>query len=103
MIKAIKIICLQCHGKKNGKKYNNKQNYFCKDCKKQFIEPSERSQNGRKAEILTTIVRMLVRGVGIRDIRSILAVSYHTIYKVIRSLVSDCKPRKTHYGTLAVD
>lgn len=40
---------------------------------------------------------------GIRDIRSILAVRCHTIYKVIRSLVTDCKPRKTHYGTLEVD
>jgi len=42
--KVIKIICPHCYGKsikKNGKKYNHRQNYFCKDCKKQFIEPTD--------------------------------------------------------------
>jgi transposase-like protein len=44
---TIKLSCPHCHGrsiKRNGRKYNNKQNYRGKDCGRQFIAETDALQ-----------------------------------------------------------
>jgi transposase-like protein len=71
MLITIKLSCPHCHGrsiKTNGKKYNSKQNYLCKDCGRQFIAEADKSYNGCLNGIGELVKRMFVRRSGIRDI-----------------------------------
>ncbi|WP_162270466.1 IS1 family transposase, partial [Acinetobacter gandensis] len=50
----IQINCPDCHSpslKKNGKKSYGKQNYQCKDCKRQFIGDHALTYNGCHSRI----------------------------------------------------
>jgi transposase-like protein len=106
MTETIEISCPHCHSKsikKNGKKRNGKQNYFCKDCHRQFLGESHYSQQGRKTEVLKEICKAVARGAGIRDIRATFSVCFDTIYRIINSLKYDHVPRKKHYHILEID
>ena len=53
---------------KNGKKKAKKQNDLCNDCSCQFIGDPALSYKGVHSHTITLIMRMLVRGCGIRAI-----------------------------------
>ena len=80
-----------------------KQNFLCKDCRRQFLAPDDYQQEGRKETAISTVARALVRESGIRDIRVVFAPVFGSIYKVINALRYDHKPKKEHYGTLEID
>jgi transposase-like protein len=100
------ISCPHCHGTtivRNGKKYNEAQNYLCKDCGRQFIAGHERACRGSLPEIADTIKSMLVRGVGIRDTAVILQISVNKILKTLVLSTYTIKPKQSHYESLKVD
>jgi len=103
---TITIYCPHCQSakvKKNGKKSCKKQNYFCKNCKRQFIGDHALTYKGCASKLIQKILLMLVRGIGIRDISEIEQVS---IKKVLSVLVNSNKiitPKQQHYDCLEVD
>ena len=89
--------------KKNGKKSSKKQNYFCKDCRRQFIGDHALTYKGWHSELIQKVLLMLVRGFGIRDIAAVEKIS---VKKVLSTLVNSnhaLKPKQTHYDNLEVD
>lgn len=64
--------CLSDSIKKNGIKVDGKQNYQCKDCKRQFIGDHALSYLGCHSGITRKILQLMVRGSGIRDIAEVL-------------------------------
>ena len=103
---TITLHCPDCQStkiKRNGKKTSKKQNYFCKDCRRQFIGDHALTYKGCHSKLIHRILTMLVRGVGIRDISEIEEIS---IKKVLSTLVNSnhiLKPKQTHYDSLEVD
>ena len=86
----IELNCPDCHStsvKKNGKKSYGKQNYQCKDCKRQFIGDHALTYNGCHSRIEDKIRLMTVRGCGIRDIAIIASVSIGKVLSTIGSSV----------------
>ena len=68
---VIELYCLHCQStkiKKNGKKSSKKQNCLCKNCGRQFIGDHALTYKGCHSKLYKRIEKMLVRGVGIRDI-----------------------------------
>ncbi|MFA8451639.1 MAG: IS1 family transposase, partial [Bacteroidales bacterium] len=57
--------------KKNGYKYDGKQNYYYNDFKRQFIGDYNLNNKGCHSQIKKEIELMVVRGIGIRDISEI--------------------------------
>ncbi len=103
---TIVIPCPRCQKTnivRNGKKYNQKQNYRCKDCGRQFIADHERRYQGAVPRIIDMIPIMLVRGMGIRDIAVSLSISVNKVLKSLTSSVYEIQPKHTHYDTLEVD
>jgi len=49
-------------------KKTKKQNYLCNDCSRQFIGDPALSYKGAHSNTITLMMRMLVRGCGIRAI-----------------------------------
>jgi IS1 family transposase/transposase-like protein len=102
----IDITCPHCHSnsiKKNGKKYNGKQNYQCKICGHQFIYGGDYSQTGRKAGMAELILNLIVECTGIRNIRRILGVSFAKIYAVLLNFTCDMSPKQSYYDILEID
>ena len=54
--------CLSDSIKKNGIKVDGKQNYQCKDCKRQFIGDHALSYLGCNSGITRKILQLMVRG-----------------------------------------
>jgi IS1 family transposase/transposase-like protein len=105
MHKHIEITCPRCHGtsiKKNGKKRNGAQNYRCKECGRQFIHESDIRCEGHKPKVILSLLLMLMRGSGVRDIREVLHVSFTMISNVIKNLDYHIKPAAAHYDTLEI-
>ena len=67
---------------KNGKK-TKKQNYLCNDCSRQFIGDHALSYRGAHSTTITLIIRMLVRGCGLRAISVILCISLGKVLKTL--------------------
>ena len=103
---TITLHCPDCQSaniKKNGKKTSRKQNYFCKDCGRQFIGNHALTYKGWHSDLIQKILFMLVRGIGIRDIAIIEKVS---IRKVLSTLVNSSHiltPKQSHYDSLEID
>jgi transposase-like protein/IS1 family transposase len=103
---TIGLSCPQCHGrsiKRNGKKYNSKQNYRCKDCGRQFITEADKSYCGCLQGIGELVKRMFVRGSGIRDISFILCISIKKALKILTTSIYHLTPKRKHYGALEID
>ena len=82
------LCCPRCHGqsiKKNGTKRYGKQNYLCKDCSRQFIGDHNLTYIGCRSNIIKTILKMLVRNCGIRDISEITGCSRYKVQKVLKT------------------
>jgi IS1 family transposase/transposase-like protein len=106
MKKEITTGCPKCHSTrivKNGKKRNGKQQYLCRDCGRQFISDSEKTYEGTLSIITTLILRMLVRGSGIRDISFVLQASITKVLKTLRTSKYKRTPQKMHYDKLEAD
>ncbi|WP_318779338.1 IS1 family transposase, partial [Psychrobacter sp. FME6] len=100
------ISCPDCHSpslKKNGIKSYGKQNYQCKDCKRQFIGDHALTYKGCHSKIEDIIRLMTVRGCGVRDIAIIASVSIGKVLSTIGSSVYKIAPKKSYYERLEVD
>jgi transposase-like protein len=105
MLLTIEITCPRCQSPtivRNGKKSNGKQNYLCKDCGRQFISGQDITYRGCLSGVVNLVNTMFVRGIGIRDISTILKISIIKVLKVLTSGTYRIKPRETRYDCLEV-
>jgi IS1 family transposase/transposase-like protein len=84
-------------------KSNGKQNYLCKDCGHQFIGGHNITYRGCLSRIASLVKIMLVRGIGVRDISTVLKVSVTKVLKVLKSGTYVINPKKTYYDCLEID
>ncbi|KAA6335475.1 hypothetical protein EZS27_016307 [termite gut metagenome] len=102
----ITLHCPDCQStkiKKNGRKSSRKQNYYCKNCGRQFIGNHALSYKGCHSDLNQRILTMLVRGVGIRDISEIEKVSINKVLSVLVRSNHKIKPKQSHYDKPEVD
>ena len=102
------LLCPDCQSDKiikNGRKSYGvgKQNYLCKTCGRQFINPHLLQHNGRKTECKDRIIRHLCNGSGIRLTALIERINPRTVLSVLHNfeLVAH-KPKQKHYLFLEV-
>ncbi len=80
-----KIICPHCDSvnvKKNGVKSTGKQNFYCKDCHRQFQQIYK--YNGANPLLKKQVYEMSMRASGIRDIANVLKMSAVTVIFILR-------------------
>lgn len=95
--------CLGDSIKKNGKKNYGKQNYQCKDCKRQFIGGYALTYNGCHSQKDSKIRNLMVRGSGIKDIAYIEKVSQGKVLATLEKCNYQIIPKQSHYDRLEVD
>ncbi|MEA5256202.1 IS1-like element transposase [Arcicella aquatica] len=81
----VKVHCPHCQTpkvKKNGVNGNGQQNFYCKDCRKQFQFVYK--YQGANPRIKKQVCEMAMRGNGIRDTANILKMSSVTVILVLR-------------------
>jgi len=103
---TITLHCPNCQStnvKKNGKKTSSKQNYYCNNCRRQFIGDHALTCKGWHSELIHKILLMPVRGVGIRDISEIEDISVRKVLSVLINSKHRLKPKRLHYDSLEVD
>jgi IS1 family transposase/transposase-like protein len=106
MLINIELKCPHCHSHsvvRNGHKRNGSQNYLCKACAKQFVKKNKKIYRGSLSWIPAAIKIMLVRGNGVRDISTILAISIQKVLQVLCSLKYQIQPKREHYDCLETD
>ncbi|KAF7277628.1 hypothetical protein GWI33_002957, partial [Rhynchophorus ferrugineus] len=89
--------------KKNGKKVDGKQNYQCKNCKRQFIGDHALTYQGCHSGIPTKILHLMVRGSGVRDIATVERVSMGKVLRTLSQSDYRLKPKQNNYECLEVD
>ena len=102
----IELHCPHCQSanvNKNGKKSSLKQNFLCKSCGRQFIGDHALTYKGCHSSLYQRIRKMLVRGVGIRDISEIEDISPDKVLSVLASSHAVITPQKDYYECLEVD
>ncbi|MDR2470236.1 MAG: IS1 family transposase [Tannerella sp.] len=102
----ITLHCPDCQGtkvSKNGNKSYGKQNYICKDCGRQFTGDHALRYKGCSSELTQRILKMPVRGVGIRDIYEIEGISKKKVLSVLIRSSHRIHPKRNHYDSLEVD
>lgn len=97
MYKCIKVsdtgICPHCNSKhiiKNGTTKNKKQQFYCKCCKKRFIDYY--SNKAYIRDVNKHIVILIKEGVGIRSIARLLQISTTTVLKRILTIAKKTQP-----------
>jgi len=100
------ITCPHCQSKninKNGIKANNKQNYLCRTCRKQFQLLYE--NQGANPVVKRYVEKALCRNSGIRDIENIFNVSKSYILNTLVTYAQklEIKPQQKHYKSLQID
>lgn len=103
---TLQINCPACRSgsiKKNGKKYDGKQNYQCKNCKRQFIGDHALSYRGCHSGITTKILHLMVRGSGVRDISVVERVSIAKVLRTLSQSNYQLKAKQNYYDCLEVD
>ncbi len=95
--------CLSVKVVKNGIKSSGAQNLRCKGCSKQFQEMYV--YQGCNQQTKGLLLRMLLRGSGVRDCAEILGIGKTTVLKYIlrRGLNLEIKPKKKHYEQVQID
>ena len=81
----VKVYCPHCatpNVKKNGVKANGRQNFYCKDCRRQF--QFEYSYPGADPRIKRKVCEMAMNGSGIRDTSRVLRMSAMTVIVILR-------------------
>ncbi len=99
----IDISCSDCHSPSfsiYGIKSYGKQNYQCKDCKRQFISNHALTYHGCHSKIEDIIRLMTVRGCGVSDIAIIALVSIGKVLRTIGSSIYKIVPKKSYYEYL---
>jgi transposase-like protein len=95
--------CLSESIKKNGIKVDGKQNYQCKDCKRQFIGDHALSYLGCNSGITRKILQLMVRGSSIRDIAEVERISIGKVLRTLTESTYQIQPKQSHYESLEVD
>jgi IS1 family transposase/transposase-like protein len=100
------VVCPGCQGErivKNGRKKTGKQILLCKDCRLQF--QWEYSYQGADKKVKDKIVRMLLRGSGIRDCAAVMVVSIGCVLRLLlkEGFELEIKPRYHHYYKVQID
>src|SRR5215469_13816673 len=98
----ITLYCPACQStkiKRNGKKSCKKQNYFCKNCSRQFIGDHVLSYKGCHSCLIQKILIMLVRGLGITDISVIENISIKKVLSVLVNSNRIITPKQQHYDS----
>lgn len=107
IVKSDKVqVCPHCCGTKivrNGRKGSGRQNYLCKGCGKQF--QAHYLYKGCDQKNRQLVLRMLVRGSGIRDCSAVTGVSCGAVLRQLKKAAGALvvKPRKWHYKTVQID
>ena len=88
---------------KNGVKKTGKQILLCKDCRLQF--QWEYSYKGADKAIKEKLVKMLLRGSGVRDCAAVLNVSFSCVLGTILKEGSglQIQPKHLYYKRLQLD
>jgi IS1 family transposase/transposase-like protein len=94
---------LRDKNKKNGKKIDGKQNYYCNNCGRQFIGNHALSYKGCHSELKDKILLMFARGVGVRDIAEIEKISINKVLSTLTNSNYKINPKQSHYDELEVD
>ncbi len=102
----MEVVCPDCCGVKivkNGVKKTGKQNLLCRDCKRQF--QYEYRNKGSDPHVKEKLVRMLLRGSGVRDCMAVLGVSFCGVLATILREGKDLeiKPRHKSYKRVQMD
>ena len=102
----IEVVCPDCCSTKvvrNGVKKTGKQNLLCKDCRRQF--QCEYRNKGSDPQVKEKLVKMLVRGSGIRDCMAVLGVSFCCVLATILREGKDIeiKPKRKIYRSVQID
>ena len=103
---TLEIKCPTCRSdsiKKNGFKLNGKQNYQCKNCKRQFIGDHALSYRGCHSGITNKILHLMVRGGGIRDIAETERVSIGKVLRTLSKSTYKIRPKQNYYESIEVD
>jgi insertion element IS1 protein InsB len=104
-----KVQCPHCSGEdnvvKNGFNKDEKQNYKCKNCYKQFIDRHLLQYKKTKNEYISTtkIIKALERGCGIRDTSYILGVPTSRILKILEEFKMQVTPKLKIYRSIQID
>ena len=102
----IKVRCPHCESLnvvKNGIKSTGKQNFLCKDCRRQFQFAYQ--NRGANPLIKKQILSSLLNGSGIRNASRVFHVSTSSILKLIENLGNkvEIKPKKRCYESIILD
>lgn len=102
----IKVQCPHCESPnvvKNGIKSTGKQNFLCKDCRKQFQFAYQ--NQGANPRVKKQIISSLIHGGGIRDNSTVFNVSQLTVLQTIMKYAAtlEIKPKKKHYHKILID
>lgn len=95
--------CLSDSIKKNGIKSYGKQNYQCKDCKRQFIGNHALTYKGCHTNKDGKIRHLMVRGSGIRDIAEVEQISCGKVLATLEKCDYKIIPKQNQYDRLEVD
>lgn len=80
-----------------------KQNYQCKDCKRQFIGDHALSYQGYHSGITTKILHLMVRGSGVRDIAEVERISIGKVLRTLSQSEYQLHAQQSYYECLEVD
>ena len=102
----IKVQCPHCESPKvvkNGKKSTGKQNFLCKDCRKQF--QFVYTNKGSDPKVQRQIKSSLLHGSGIRDCSAVFSVSQRCVLNLILRLGQKVKiqPKRNQYDLIQLD
>ena len=95
--------CLTVKVVRNGVKRTGRQNWKCKGCNKQF--QSEYLYRGADKSVKDQLIKMQLRGSGIRDTALLEGVSPATVLRCIvsESLEAVIKPKRHYYPQVQID
>ncbi len=100
------VVCPDCQSMrivKNGHKKTGKQNLLCKDCRLQF--QWEYSYRGADKSVKEKIVRMLLRGSGVRDCAAVMDVSVGCVLRLLlkEGQQLNITPKHRYYHKVQID
>ena len=95
--------CLSDSIQKNGFKSYGKQNYKCKDCKRQFIGDHALTYQGCHSQKDSKIRYLMVRGSGIKDIACVERISKGKVLATLKKCHYQIIPKQRQYDCLEID
>lgn len=103
---TIQINCPYCHSVKvvkNGVKCTSKQNFLCRNCRKQFQNTYQKA--GCRPAVKQLVLKLLVRNSGIRDIEEVTGVHRQTVLRWLGKAAAGCHvtPRRRAYSSVQID